>query len=451
VFDAVKNTRRDFLKTLGVAALGTGSTMFDPASLLADTQHKNAAEIMAGARGNARGEINWNFIRAQFRLKPGLIHMNTGTEGAMPRMVLSAIGGYFKTFASNPMHYSVEDPTFMIGLQEVCAKTAAFVGANTDEIAMTTNTTEGLGFCASGLDLKEGDEVLVSKHFEPYDTCWRFLRDRRNITFTEVELPTPATSSAEIVEKFRNAISPKTKVMSFCHINYTTGLQMPVKELCQLASENNIITVIDGAHAIGMLDVDLHDIGCDFYAAALHKWLCAPPGTGILYMKKESQEYICATVSEWYTENNPYLCFIMRGQQCSPAYVAVKDAIDFQNAIGKEKIQSRVLALSNYTKDKIVEEWGRDALLSPTEEALSTGLVAFNPFGTRYGPKYGGDITNLYNALREKNIVTRPIAFMDKLDDTQFTKILRISTHIYNGIDQINKMIDEAKKVINTI
>jgi selenocysteine lyase/cysteine desulfurase len=349
------------------------------------------------------------------------------------------------------MQYSIEDPTFRIGLQEVCAKTAAFVGANTDEIAMTTNTTEGLGFCASGLVLQEGDEVLVSKHFEPYDTCWRFLRDRRNITFTEVELPTPATSSAEIVENFRNAISPKTKVMSFCHINYTTGLQMPVKELCQLARKNNIITVIDGAHAIGMLDVDLHDIGCDFYAAALHKWLCAPPGTGILYMKKESQKYLYPTASEYYTGNHSYTSFIMRGQQCAPAYVAVMDAIDFQNAIGKDKIQSRVLALSNYTKDKIVEEWGSDALLSPTEKALSTGLVAFNPFGTRYGPYYGGDIANLYYALLEKNIVTRPIAFKDKLDDTQFTKILRISTHIYNGYDQINQMIDAAKEVINTI
>jgi len=285
----LEKTRRDFIKLCGAATMGGVSHLFlptpsdaeDPSGLL-DTKLLH----------NVDSELYWNLVRMQFVLKPGLIYMNTGTEGSMPRRVLSSLKNYFKEFAEDPWAAGVEHDCYSYFMREIVDKVANFLGTDPDEIVMTTNTTEGMGFAANALDLQEGDEVLTTLHFHPYNTCWFICRDRGNIRVTELELPTPATSKEEIIDSFAQAITPQTRVMSFCHINFSTGLRMPVMELCQLARDNSIITVVDGAHAIGMLDYDLHELGCDFYACSPHKWLCAPPGTGVFYMRKEVQDQL---------------------------------------------------------------------------------------------------------------------------------------------------------------
>ena len=127
------------------------------------------------------------------------------------------------------------------------------------------------------------------------------LIDRKKITLTEVELPIKPSNKQEIIDLFEKAITPRTKVMTFCHINYTNGLRMPVKELCDLARQHGIMTLVDGAHAPGMLIFDLHELGCDFYAGSLHKWLCGPPGTGVLYLRKDMQHRLWPTECEAYT------------------------------------------------------------------------------------------------------------------------------------------------------
>jgi len=226
---------------------------------------------------------------------------------------------------------------------------------------------------------------------------------------------------------------------------------MPVKELCQLARDNGIITVVDGAHAIGMLDYDLHELGCDFYASSPHKWLCAPPGTGVFYMRKEVQEQLVwPPYSEAYYPGatGSTTLFQIRGQQCTPAYTGVMDAIDLQETIGKEEIEKRVLFLSTYLKERILENWGEESLYSPADKALSTGLVSFDPFDEGSEPK---SIQTLVKALRnDYNIVTRSISFKDKLSDERTTPALRVSTHIYNNINQIDTLISTIKTIMAT-
>ncbi len=131
-----------------------------------------------------------------------------------------------------------------------------------------------------------------------------------------MNFPRPQTHKDEIVDAFARAITPGTRVMSFCHINFTTGLRMPVKELCQLARDNGIISVVDGAHAIGMLDLNLHDLGCDFYATSPHKWLNAPPGTGVLYIRDGLLENFWPTITE---SSPPYATGHQRASGQGPA------------------------------------------------------------------------------------------------------------------------------------
>ena len=388
-------------------------------------------------------ELFWSLVRLQFALKPGIIYMNTGTEGAMPRRVISRLHKHFKEFASNPWDAVIEHECYSYSMPEVVSTVAEFLGADTEEIVMTTNTTEGMCFTANGLDLQEGDEVVTTLHEHSAGLCcWELLRERRGVTVNQIELPTPAENNDEIIVAFEDAITPQTKVMSFCHINYTTGLRMPVKELCQLARDNNIISVVDGAHAIGMLNVNLHDLGCDFYATSPHKWLNAPPGTGVLYMREDVQELVWPTITEVSASKGRTSIYQIRGQQCTPAYRGVIDAIDFQRAIGKDKIEERILSLSSYLKAKIMENWGEEKLFSPTDEALSSGLVSFNPSDD----PFSAEKVKVFTPLKDEyHIVTRPVGFKDKHTDTEQVKALRVSTHIFNNYNQIDTLISTIK------
>ncbi|MCG7852359.1 MAG: aminotransferase class V-fold PLP-dependent enzyme, partial [Methanosarcinaceae archaeon] len=314
---------------------------------------------------------------------------------------------------------------------------------------LTTNTTEGMSFTANGLDLQEGDEVLTTLHEHSAGlVCWELLRERRNVTVTQVELPTPAENKDEIIAAFEDAITPQTKVMSFCHINYTTGLRMPVKELCQLAQDHDIISVVDGAHAIGMINLDFHDLGCDFYACSPHKWLNAPPGTGVLYMREDVQDLLWPTVTEASASRNGPDVFQVRGQQCTPVFACLNDVMDFQNDIGKDKIEDRILALSTYLKGEIIENWGAEKLFSPTVEELSSGLVSFNPFDDPFDKEK----VKIYRILRDEyDIVIRSVNFQDKHSDAQKKRALRVSTHIFNNYNEIDKLISTLKTLIASL
>ena len=442
------HSRRDFIKLFGAAALGGVSAFL----LSGDAEARSALEALQSRTSQGiKDEAFWKLVRTQFVLTPGLIYMNTGTEGSMPRCVLSRIGSYCREFAENPYAAVIDDELFNFFQTETRTNVAAFVGADEDEVVITTNTTEGMSFVANGLDLQAGDEVLTTLHEHEGGTCcWHLLRDRRNVTVTALPLPSPATSKEQIISTFENAITPQTKVMSFCHINYTTGLRMPVKELCQLAKDHGIISVVDGAHAIGMLNLNLHDLGSDFYACSPHKWLCAPPGTGVLYMRRDVQNLLWPTVTNIYPPTPGYFSdtFQFRGQQSTPFFACIIDVIGLHSTIGKDRVEERILDLSTYLKDKISENWGADKIYSPssTDRELSSGLVSFNPFDDPYDSSKTKTV--LYGLKDNYQIVIRRVSFKDAASDTKSKSVLRASTNIFNDYEEIDKLISTIKEIM---
>ncbi|MCK5187850.1 MAG: aminotransferase class V-fold PLP-dependent enzyme [Deltaproteobacteria bacterium] len=442
-FSDFNNTRRDFIKMCSAATLGGVSSLLLPQT----SEAKDPLELLKTRTSQSTfDDIYWRFVQLQFMLKPGLIYMNTGTEGSIPRFVLSRMSDSFKEFTENPWDALTESDILGPIMKETRTKAAEFLGANLEEILFTHNTTEGMSFTANGLVLQEGDEVLTTLHEHSAGlVCWKILKERRNVTLTQIELPTPAENKDEIIAAFENAITPQTKVMSFCHINFTTGLRMPVKELCQLAQDHGIISVVDGAHAIGMINLDFHDLGCDFYPCSPHKWLCAPPGTGVLYIREGVLDKLWPTVTEVSAFPNSINVFQGRGQQCTPAFACINDVINFQNAIGKDKIENRILALSTYLKEKIKENWGEASLFSPTDEELSSGLVSLNPFDDPFDKEK----IRITGTLRDEyNIVTRIVTFRDKHSDAQNKRAIRVSTHIFNNYSEIDKLISAIKTII---
>ena len=229
--------------------------------------------------------VYWDEIRKMYLFEDKLIMMNNGTLGPMPRPVFNTLMRYFRIQASNPYDLYNFVPG---GKESVRAKLAAFVGASPDEIAFSSNTTEGLNLVANGLDMKEGDEVIVSNLEHPGAiNPWNLKAKRTGIKIVEVPFSTPAQSVEQIVKPFAAAITPRTKIIAVGHTVFITGQITPLKELSKMAHEKGVLVMGDSAHGIGMLSLNMHDMGVDFFGSSPYKWLGAPTGIGLFYVRKE--------------------------------------------------------------------------------------------------------------------------------------------------------------------
>lgn len=397
---------------------------------------------------------SWSAVRDQFVLDPDITYLNSGTEGSMPRVVLDQYYSYLRKWASSPNYYSAFDKVLQDWQIINKQKVGSFIGTTGDNICITDNTTEGLSMIIMGLNFKDGDEIISTYHdFPSLESIIHSLQRRnKGIIYTKLPLPSPASSKREIVEIFEEAINCKTRALCFSHINYTTGLRMPVKELCDLARQYNLISIVDGAHSLGMLPLNMDEIGCDFYVSSGHKWLNGPPGTGLLYIRdaKNNPYDLLPIISELYGFETLYSIDQMlqiRGCCNTPGFTAMVDAMQFNDSIGKERIQKRILELNNYLKNCIIEQWGENCLFSPYPSKemtlLSSGIASFIPtaeLNKRFDNKYISDLT--WKLSTEYKIWTRPISFLDKISDgNKLTYNIRVSTNLFNNFDDIDKLI----------
>jgi len=379
--------------------------------------------------------VYWDAISKHFLFKDGLIMMNNGTVGPMPKPVFNTLMKYFKIQVTNPFDvYNY----FPIKREEVRVKLAKFINASPDEVVITRNTTEGINFIANGLDLKEGDEVLISNMEHPAGIHpWRLKEKRFGIKIKRVPLGLPPRSVDEIVEAFRKAITPRTKIISISHTVYISGLITPLKELSELAHKNGIFLLADSAHGLGMLNIDVKKLGVDFLASSPYKWLGAPTGCGLLYVRKEVQDKIWPTIasSGWDTRHNARK-FETLGQRSDPIIFALGEAIDFQNIIGKERIERRIKTLAGYLKRELSKIPGVK-IHTPLDPYISGGLTAFSVKGV--------DPEKIVNYLREKyNIVIRTIG--RKKDGTYG---VRVSTHIYISFKHIDLLLEGIRHLVS--
>jgi selenocysteine lyase/cysteine desulfurase len=294
-----------------------------------------------------------------------------------------------------------------------------------------------MNFVANGLDLKEGDEVLLSSMEHPAGTHpWRLKEKRYGIKVKIVPLGLPPKSVDEIVSGFQKAITPRTKVISISHTVFISGLMSPLKELSKMAHEKGVLVVADSAHGIGMLDLNMKELGVDFFASSPYKWLGAPTGIGLFYVRKEAQDKLWPTIasSGWDTPESARK-YETLGQRADALAIALGEALDFQNAIGKERIERRIKALAGYLKKELKKIPGVK-LHTSQDPYLSGGLTAFSVEGVE--PR------KMVNYLREKyNIVIRTIG-----NRKAGTYGVRVSTHIYVSFKHINMLLEGIKHLV---
>ncbi len=379
--------------------------------------------------------IYWNSIRKHFLFQDGLIMMNNGTLGPMPRPVYNTLIKCCKLQVTNPFRCYDFIPRKK---EEVRTKLAQFINASPDEVVITRNTTEGMNFVANGLDLKEGDEVLLSNMEHPGGLePWKLKAKRYGIKIKEIPLGLPPRNVDEIVDSFQKAITPQTKVISISHTVYISGLIAPIKELSQMAHERGVLVLADSAHGIGMLNLDMKELGVDFFATSPYKWLGAPTGVGMLFVRKEVQDKLWPTIASYgWDQYENARKFETLGQRADSLIISLGEALDFQLAIGKERIERRIKTLAGYLKRELSQIPGV-RLHTSQDPYISGGLTAFSIEGI--------DPQKIVNYLRERdNIVIRTIGEKEK-----GTYGIRVSTPIYITLKEVDRLLEGIRHLVS--
>ena len=439
--------RRHFLKFTGAMAAGGALS-------LSMSCPSTTEKIPSMDSGLPDAEF-WKAVQDQFILDPDQVYMNIGTTGAMPRRVIDNFNAYNYVIARHPMGF-MDELGWEIGIPRQRERLGEQFGCSMDEISLSRNTTDALNTVLFGLQFEKGDEILLTHHehvsaLSPLDV----LRDRLGVVLTEVEIPVlDLESPDQVVEAFRKKITGRAKALVFSHIPYKTGVRLPAKALCTLARENGLISVVDGAHCAGMIELDFHDMGCDFYAASGHKWQCGPGATGILYVRNHGDDLpelwpqnscLYSMIAQPVSNDRSRIkdisgLFVLRGQENYPAFQAMLDACDMWEEIGRDRIEMYDCSLSSYLKKKIKETFGDSAVLfSPDIPEFTSGLTAINPFPDRGD---GKTIEEFVKRLQEEGYVIRFTEFNLHVEDPKPTFALRISTHFFHDHSQIDGLVD---------
>ncbi|WP_309127619.1 aminotransferase class V-fold PLP-dependent enzyme [Microbacterium sp.] len=433
---------------LGLGALGIAS----PA----------AASATPAVVPAANDAAYWSKVERMFTLDKRVLFMNVGTVGSPPRQVLDVVDAVHRQVARDAeAAYSAFDD-----VREVIAKAH---GVDTDEIAITHNTSDGMAKVLLGLNLREGDEILTTNHeHSGGDTPLALVRDRYGVIIKRVELPVGDDQTAEdYVELFRAGITARTKVIMFSAPTYLTGTMLPIKLIAKLAQDHGITTVVDGAHIPGMMAYDFRDLGVDFLAGSAAKWQCAPGGTGILYIRNRVSASNATPLPEFWPmvssgyprdesvdlrarnesqDIGRYTQTVGNGAKALNA--GVKKAGEIWDEIGRQRIQDHIVGLADLCKELVAERWGVASLYSAkSDDRLTCALTSFNPFQSP------GDVKNAEKSsafvsrlLDEYGIEVRNTS-LRVIGDAAAHSPIRVSTHLFHQRTDVERFVDAAWKL----
>jgi isopenicillin-N epimerase len=412
-------SRRNFLRT-AISSASVLAGVAQTKTALAQELLKIAGDRKAGTTKWDEDGGYWAKVRKHFMLEDGFTYMNTGTLGPTPRPIWEAMNEYWRLMAVNPNEKSA---IFQDHVEQIRAKVATFLGASADEIAITRNTTEGNTILCQGLDLKAGDEILITpyEHASNRETQMRQAR-RFGLVVKEVQFPMPPKNPQVIIDAFAAAITPRTRVMHFANPLGGYGCFMPVKELAQLARSKNVLCFVDGAHATGMVQFSLTDWGVDGFACNSHKWLCGAAGAGVLYVRREVQDRVWPVIGIWRQQPAGARKYDQLSRRPWPVVMAFEDIIDFHNAVDPARIEQRTRALGSYLR-KSASALPKVRVYTPMDPAMSCGTTTLGIEGVPG--------TRVKEYLRQKYDTYVP-GGGDRI---------RFSTHYFNTFEQVNRVL----------
>lgn len=294
----------------------------------------------------------WASIQQAYTTSNNLINLNNGGVSPQPLVVQNALERYNKLSNEAPSYYMwrILDKD----REALRRKLADLAGCYAETIAINRNATEGLATAILSVPLQKGDEIILSKFDYPaVINTWKQRQERDGIVIKWVDLKLPSENASELINAYTSAFTKKTKVVQLTHMINWTGQVLPVKEICNSAREQGITSIIDGAHSFAHLDFKIDELGCDYFATSLHKWLCAPFGTGLLYVRKELIDKTWAIFPGENPTSSDIRKFEHLGTRSFPSEMAIGTAINFHEAIGSELKTARLFYLKKYWTDQV--------------------------------------------------------------------------------------------------
>ena len=338
------------------------------------------AEELAGHAGTpddvARDEDFWAQVGRAFTIDRSVINLNNGGVSPSPGFVQEAMKRHLD-FAN-----TMPPPVALWRIQEpqketVRERLALQWGVDTEEIAITRNSSESLQICQLGIDLKKGDEVLCcTQDYPRMITTFKQRERREGIVFKQFQLPIPIEDDAKIVELYEKAITPQTRLILMSHIINITGQILPVKKVVALARKKNggIPVIVDGAHALAHFDFKLSDLDCDYYGVSLHKWLFAPHGTGLLYVRRDKIKGLWAMQASEEKNDTDIRKFEEIGTHPAAPFLAIGEALTFNQGIGFARKESRLRFLRDYWANCLLKHKDRVKLHTSQKPPYSCGI-----------------------------------------------------------------------------
>jgi isopenicillin-N epimerase len=388
----------------------------------------------------------WQWTRSQQVLEPGAVYFDHA--GASPSLRSVLVAEYrARESQVRDLSGGITHPSPAV-LRSFLDRVASFAGCNTDELAVTRGAGEGLSLAAAALKLQPGDEIVTTTHEHPAALePWLQKARRMGATVKQVTLPSPISGAAESLGRLVSAVTPKTRVLAFAHVQYSDGVVMPVRELCQFARDRQILSVVDGAQGFGMLNFQLRELGCDLYAASFHKWMAGAHGTGALYVRPEVLEQleplephrILMTDETARTDGTEVPRTTARLSAALPhawpAFVGTEAAVDFHAAVRRDRIEARVRELAIYARLRLAQ-LKQVEVLTPNAPGTWGGIVTFRSERVA--------APELAERLRlQSRVVVAPVAWGIGQSG------VRVSLHVFNTHDEIERLIQALQRAQN--
>lgn len=423
--------RRSFVKQLTTLA-----TAFSVNSIFNVAQ---AAEFKAAANKVAyldplqvaTDEDYWGVIQRAFTVSPNIIILNNGGVSPSPLVVQQAVDRYNQLSNEGPSYFMwrILDQ----GREPLREKLALLAGTLTDEIAINRNATEALNTVIYGMDLNRGDEVIGTKQDYPNMVqAWQQRASRNGISYKQLSFEFPIEDDDFIVRSFEQAITPATKVIHVTHVINWVGQIMPVRKICRMARKRGIEVIVDGAHSFGLLDFKVPDLECDYFGTSLHKFLSAPIGSGMLWIRKDKIAKIWPLTCNSKPNSDDIRKFETLGTRSFPIEQAISEAINFQNAIGNKRKEERIRYLKNYWAEKVQHVPGIK-LHTSLKAAYSCAICGVSITGMT--PQ---ELESMLFARYK--IHTSPIVWEN-------ISCVRVTPHVYTTLNDLDKLVKGLKEI----
>lgn len=424
------SSRRNFLKNLTTA----GAFSFLPFTndLFAREAEKRMQLFQSLTPADAMtDEELWGWVKEQYTVSPNLLYLNNGGVCPQPKVVQDAHIRFYQFCNEGPSHFMwrILDE----GREGLRGKLAELAGCSAEEIAINRNATEGLNTVIFGLNLKAGDEVVLTKQDYPnMINAWKQREKREGIKLVWLNLNLPEENEDKIVEQYVNAFTSNTKVVHVTHLINWCGQILPIKKIADAAHKRGIEVIGDGAHTFAHFEFKIPDLGCDYFATSLHKWLCAPFGSGMLWIKKDKIKNVWALLSNNEPDGTDIRKFESLGTRSFASEMAIGNAVDFHNIIGSARKEQRLRYLTDYWNNA-VSDIKKVSFLQPKNKKAYCAIsnIAIE------GKKPGEVSTALMNKYKIHTVAI----------DWENIHGVRVTPNVYTSVKDLDRLVLAIREI----